>query len=108
MAIRTKAYRSKAGGNREVRAVRISEKNWEELAAYIDRNGGIANASAYVTKDGDLLNHTIRVYQQNPNTKWKGRGWRVARVGDWIVKNEEGEFSRVKDDVFEAEYALVK
>lgn len=108
MAIRTKEYRFKAGGNRRVRALRITEKNYVELSAYINRNGGESEALDLRLDNGDLVNQRIRIKQMNHMPKGSKRDWRLARVGDFIVKYEDGSFARVKDDVFEAEFVLTK
>lgn len=114
MAIKTTAYTVNGGGNKTVRAVRITEKNYAELVDYITRNGGTAVGSEFVTKSGDVLNHKIEIVQRNLGADGKVRkGVRVARPGDFIVReeigtNEKGKpiyaFSRVKEDVFEAGY----
>lgn len=116
MAIRTKKYRHKAGGTRHVRAVRITEKNLTELVAYINRNGGAATGHNGDTASGRPAR--IRIKQRNFGENWGKRDWRVARVGDFIVKHDfsdepvEGlpsiEFSRVKDDTFEDTFEEVK
>lgn len=108
MAIRTKEYRFKAGGNRRVRAIRITEKNFIEISSYINRNGGQAEALWLTLKSGDVANHRIRIKQMNHMPKGSKRDWRLARVGDFIVKYEDDSFARVKDDVFEAEFVLTK
>lgn len=102
MAIRTKEYRYKAGGNRRIRAIRITEKNISELVAFINRNGG--KASERELKNGGQPR--IDIYQVNHGPTHSRRGWRVAQLGDFIVKYENGTFARIKDDVFEAEFAL--
>lgn len=109
MAIRTKAYRGKGRGGIAVRAIRITESNFLELTNYIARNGGEAIASSYIAPNGDELNHKIRIRQEVPTkTRKSKRDWRVARPGDFIVKYEDGSFARVKDDIFEASFELVK
>lgn len=109
MAIRTKEYRFTAGGNRRVRAIRVTEKNLAELVAYVNRNGGEALGLADTHPEtGDVTNHKIRIKQMNHTASGSKRDWRVARVGDFIVKHENGEFERVKDDEFEAKFALTK
>lgn len=109
MAIRTKKYRFAAGGDRRVRAVRITEKNLPELVAYINRNGGAATGHQGNTRSGRPSR--IRIKQRNYGYTWGKKDWRVARVGDFIVRHDiqqEGfepiEFERIKDDIFEATF----
>lgn len=119
MAIRFKKYKFTVGGKHIFRAVRITEKNYLEIVNYVNRNGGQAEGSVFITKDGDELNHKIRVRQRNYGENWGKRDWRVARVGDFIVRYdfdadlqargfEPVEFARVKEDEFEASAVEVK
>lgn len=108
MAIRTRKYIHTAGGTREVRAIRITEKNYIEISNYINRNGGVAVASEYVSPDGDRYSHKIRIRQLNHLKNRTKRDWRVARPGDFIVRHDNGEFERVKEDVFEQHFELAK
>lgn len=113
MAIRTVGYRIK-GTERLVRAVRITEKNHTELAEYVCKNGGTALSSEFMTKDGDILDHKITIVQKNIGSNGKTKkAARVARLGDFIVREDDGvdakgkvkyAFSRVKEDVFESDY----
>ena len=109
MAIRFKKYKHKAGGDRTFRAIRITDRNLAELVAYICRNGG----SAFATSGEGGKPVRIRIKQRNYGHNWGKRDWRVAKVGDFIVRHdfEPGdldrvtksvEFERVNEDQFEA------
>lgn len=112
MAIRFKKYRHKAGGTRVFRALRITENNLSELVAYINKNGG----SAFVTSGAKNKAKRIRIKQRNFGENWGKRDWRVANVGDFIVRHdfpkEAGlppiEFERAREDDFEAAAELIK
>lgn len=114
MAIRFRKFRNPTGD--EVQAVRVTERNYRELAEYIVKNGGTADAEQFTTVDGDVLNQKIRLVQSNTFANgMSSRGSRVARVGDVIVRidvvnKETGkksyDFKRVKEDDFD-EYEAV-
>ncbi len=105
MAIRTKKYKNvdPTGEIRYVRAIEVKESNVEEIAAYINRNGGAATARGQRLFEGRLRPARIRLKQLNFGENWGKRDWRVATLGDWIVKNEGGEFFRMKPGVFHSE-----
>lgn len=115
MAIRFKKYRHKAGGDRTFGALRITENNMTELVAYINKNGG----SAFVTSGSKGKPKRIRIKQRNFGKNWGKIDWRVALVGDFILRHqfEAGElfrekksveFERVREDDFEAAAEAVK
>lgn len=117
MAIRTKEYRFTAGGSRRVRAIRITEKNLSELVAYIVRNGGAATGHNGDTASGRPAR--IRIKQRNYGHNWGKIDWRVAKIGDFIVRHDfkagehsrgtkSVEFERVKPAEFEATFELSK
>lgn len=81
MSIRFKKFRSEDGAF-ERQAIKITEKNIDEVVAYIQRNGG----SAFVTAGADGKPRRIRIKQRNFGRNWGKRDWRVAVVGDYIVK----------------------
>lgn len=118
MAIRTKKYQYTDGCTGDMRAVQITEKNLSEVVAYICRNGGAATGH-----NGDTASKRparIRLKQRNFGKNWGKRDWRVARLGDWIVRhnfpkkdfaeigNEPSEFERVPGNRFSDFFEEVK
>lgn len=97
--------------NDTVRAIRVTERNYESVAEWC---GGVAWAGVYKKADGELITvKTVRV--KTP------RGVRVARVGDFVIRNDEVKGKKLrnnhigksrwfvgKDDVFEAGFEEVK
>lgn len=81
MSIRFRKFRSEDGAF-ERQAIKITEKNIDEVVAYILRNGG----SAFVTQGAEGKPRRIRIKQRNFGRNWGKRDWRVATVGDYIVK----------------------
>lgn len=104
MAIRTKKYRS-VGGLLEVRAIKITEKNIEDLNEYILRNGGVATVR--LARPAIKRPARIRIKQHTAGKTWSKRDWRVALIGDYIVRHEDGEFARVKAGAFNALYTAI-
>lgn len=105
MAIRTKKYRYNAGGDRRVRAIQITEKNLTEIVAYISRNGGAA--TGHLGRPEFKRPARIRIKQRNYGETWGKVDWRVAEIGDYIVRYDfpKGEFYRDKGAI---EFARVK
>lgn len=102
MAIRLTKYNGKGAGKRPVRAVRVTERNFRELVAWLAKRGVHAVAQFRTNLEtGDESNHKIRIKQK---TGEKRRDYRVAVPGDFIVELSENEFARVKEDDFEASY----
>lgn len=115
MPIRFKKYRHKAGGDRTFGAIRITEANMAELVATINKRGG----SAFVTSGAKGKPKRIRIKQRNYGHNWGKVDWRVALVGDFIVRHDfkagelnrekaATEFERVREDDFEASAELLK
>ena len=50
--------------------------------------------------DGGTSNPTLKIQTLE--------GVMTAKVGDWIIKGDQGEFYPVKSDIFEDTYELVK
>lgn len=104
MAIRTKKYRH-LGTHQEVKAVQITLKNLTDLVAYICRNGGGATGhTGHVQFNRPAR---IRIKQRTFGHGWSKNDWRVAHVGDWIVRNENNTFERVKADDFDRRYVAI-
>jgi len=113
MAIRFKKYKAKGTGNDGLFAIRITDANIDEIAEYIKKNGG----SAFVTSGAEGKPRRLRIKQRNFGENWGKRDWRVAVVGDFVSRRDvepefrpvlgKLEFSRVKEDVFEATHHLV-
>lgn len=110
MAVRTKAVRDK-GSHKIVRSITITETNLKDIVEYITRNGGIA----FATSGAGDKPVRIRIKQRNYGENWGKRDWRVAAVGDSIVridfaKGEDhrekagAEFIRVKKANFDKEF----
>ncbi len=104
MAIRTKKYRH-LGTNQEVRATKITEKNFTDLVAYICRNGG--GATGHLARPQFKRPARIRIKQLTFGHGWSKNDWRVALLGDWIVRNENNTFERVKADDFDRRYVAI-
>ena len=102
MAIRTKKYWSSARLG-VYRAVQITHENLAEVVSYICRNGGIA------TGHGERPEYKrparIRIKQKTFGENWTKNDWRVALVGDFIVRDENDNFFRVKKVEFLRDYA---
>lgn len=121
MAIRFKKYKNKVGD--EVKALRITEKNVEELVAYIVNNGGKARDESKTyhsdaLKDGQYtaVKLALRQLVLHSASKRHYRAVRKAFGGDIIIRHEvenptpDGpryEFSRIKAKDFE-EYGVVR
>jgi len=101
MAIRTKKFQHRVTES-EVRAVKITEKNLEDVVDYILRNGGAANGR--LARPEFKRPARIRIKQWNHGRKWAKKDWRVALIGDWIVRYEDGTFARVKAGTFDLYY----
>lgn len=106
MAIRFRKYVNKVGD--EVRAIRITEKNVEELVSFISKNGQTALDETKVfyspdLKDGQYTAVKLALVQTNVSAKTgkKSKGVRKAFGGDVIVRNEDGSFSRIKSYDFD-------
>lgn len=120
MAIRFKKYKANTNaGEHIVKAIRITEKNVVELTNYICKNGGEAVAKIKISATGDESAYKIRLRQHNYGENWGKLDYRVAKVGDFIVRHDyfedeygrkkgDVEFERVKRDDFEATATLVK
>lgn len=102
MAIRTKKYWTSTQLG-VYRAVQITEKNLIDLVSYIVRNGGIA--TGHLERPEYKRPARIRIKQRNFGNHWGKIDWRVANVGDYIVRNENDEFFRVKAVDFLRDYA---
>lgn len=110
MAIRTKKFR-RIYTDQEVRAIQITTENLTDIVAYICRNGGAATGhlgrSYNVTRSGKAAHRPprIRIKQETHGIghygEWSKIDWRVAKLGDWIVRNADGSFERVKANEFE-------
>lgn len=110
MAVRTKRYQSR-GGNK-VRAIKVTERNYNDLPAWLDRNSKNLKAAPVavvnISETGDESNHRIRLHIA-------GKGIRVVRVGDYVfhVLNDDLSLSDpnlyiLKGDDFESKYAEIK
>lgn len=108
MVIRFKKYKDVDNGD-VIKAIRITEANVKELGYYINRQGGIC----LVTNSAGKKPYRIRVKQRNYGENWGKIDWRVANIGDYIIRHEfpngehhreKGalEFSRVRKSRFEA------
>lgn len=106
-------FRKYAGPNKSVvTAVRLTEKNVEEVVAYINKNKGTAIDETQTfydpnLKDGQYTAVKIAVVQKNVSEKTGkvSKGTRKAFGGDLIVRTEVElptgktgyEFSRIRD-----------
>lgn len=102
MAIRTKKFVSDSG---EVRAIKITEKNLEDIVEYILRNGGAANGR--LARPAFKRPARIRIKQWTHGETWSKKDWRVAVAGDWIVRYQDGTFARIKAVDFPRIYTAV-
>lgn len=104
MAIRTKKYWTSARLGL-YRAVQITDNNLADVVSYICRNGGIATGH----NDRPEFNRParIRIKQKTYGKNWYKLDWRVARVGDFIVRDENDNFFRVKQAEFLSDYRLL-
>ena len=114
-------FRKYAGPNKSVvTAVRLTEKNVEEVVAYIAKNKGTAVDETRTfyspdLKDGQYTAVKIALVQKNVDAKGKvKKGTRKAFGGDLIVRTEVElptgktgyEFSRIRDAGIDG-YSLV-
>jgi len=97
MAIRMKTFVTPDG--EYFRAIKITEKNLTELVAHIVRHGGAA--TGHLARPEFKRPARIRIKQRNFGNHWGKVDWRVAKIGDWIVRTEKNEFLRVKQQEFE-------
>ncbi|AWN03418.1 hypothetical protein PBI_COUNT_97 [Microbacterium phage Count] len=102
MAIRTKKYWTSAQLG-VYRAVQITEKNLAEVVSYISRNGGIA--TGHNARPEFKRPARIRIKQLTFGKNWSKNDWRVAAIGDFIVRDENDNFFRVKQADFFRDYA---
>ena len=82
-----------------IMAVKITLKNIPELVAHICTRGGAATGHVGDTKSGHKAR--IRLKQHTFGKGWTKRDWRVARVGDYIVRTKDGDYRRIKGGAFE-------
>ena len=118
MAIRTKKYRLKDDRTRQMRAIQITEKNLAEVVAYICRHGGAA--TGHLGNTASNRPARIRIKQRNYGKNWGKRDWRVAKLGDWIVRHDfpkkefaqigfdPAEFERIPEWAFPGHYEEIK
>lgn len=106
MAVSHKKFRNADG--KEVRAIRVTERNYSNVGNWVDETKTTYDtkviSKVHVDKSGDLSDHRISLRVPN-------QGIRVARVGDWIVRDAKegvGIYFRVAKDEFEKEFKLVK
>lgn len=94
-----------------VRAVKITEKNFDALGPWLNRSGATAIAMDRVAPNGDIIDQKIELVQDNFSMKdgklKNRRAVRVARIGDWLVRYENGRFGRIKADDFARDFTLV-
>lgn len=108
MTIRTKKFR-RIYTDQEVRAIQVTMNNLTDLVAYICRNGGAA--TGHIGRPEFNRPPRIRIKQETSGLgrecrRWVKQDWRVARLGDWIVKDvQTGTFERIKAADFERDYA---
>jgi hypothetical protein len=114
MAVRPKRYISQGG--RVVSAVKLTEANYNDAADWANNNSVNLTAGTEsivkLSATGDESNHRVRL-------RIKGKGIRVARVGDYIAyvvaDNGKGRFIPVdkhvfilKGKIFEDKYTEIK
>lgn len=87
MAVKTKKYKH---GKEEVRVVKVSVKNLVSVANWVKDGTAVYNVAA----GGEETNHRVRVHTP--------KGFRVAKVGDYVLKTEGGDFLVVKAPDFES------
>lgn len=104
MAIRTKKYRLRLSPE-EVRAVQITAKNLTDLVDHICRNGG--GATGHLGRPEYNRPARIRIKQRTYGRTWSKLDWRVALVGDYIVRYDDDTFARVKAVDFLANYTAI-
>jgi hypothetical protein len=104
MAIRTKKYTT-VEGIIEVRAVQITAKNLAAVVQYIRNNGG--GATGHLGRAEYNRPARIRIKQRTYGTTWSKLDWRVAKIGDYIVRYSDNEFARVKAVDFVRDYTEV-
>ena len=71
--------------------------------SYIVRNGGIA--TDHNGRPEFKRPARIRIKQLTYGKNWSKNDWRVAHVGDYIVRDENDNFFRVKQVDFLRDYA---
>lgn len=105
MSIRFRKYNFKSNEylGHHVMAIKVTLKNIPELVAHICTRGGAATGHVGNTPSGHKAR--IRLKQFTNGVTWHKWDWRVARVGDYIVRNSDGSYSRIKAAKFEDEYA---
>jgi polyisoprenoid-binding protein YceI len=66
--------------NELVRAVQVTERNYITVKDWAGEFTQVEAKIDVSQKDGDVSNHRVKV--KTP------KGWRVAKVGDWLVKHQ--------------------
>lgn len=100
MAIKTQKYKaiSKASGQK-IRAVRVTERNYLELAKWAGKAPNIISATNLekIVDGHDITDQRVRLHVA-------GLGVRVVRVGDYIFKNVTDE-GKVTSEAYPAKAA---
>lgn len=104
MAIRTKKYFSNITG-RVVRVAKITDTNLTDLVAYICRNGG--GATGHFARPEFNRPARIRIKQITQGLTWSKMDWRVAHIGDYIIRYENDTYIRVKAVDFPIFYTAI-
>jgi aryl-alcohol dehydrogenase-like predicted oxidoreductase len=104
MSIHTRKYKS-INRDEVARVVQIKEENLLGIVAYICRNGGAAtghNARPQFNRPA-----RIRIKQLTQGKTWSKFDWRVALIGDYIIRYQDDTFERVKAADFNKLFTLV-
>lgn len=104
MAIQPKKYKT-LGAGFEVKVVKITIKNLTDLVAYICRNGGAA--TGHIGRPEYNRPARIRIKQQTYGNGWSKKDWRVANLGDYIIRWENGDFERIKAADFDNHFVAI-
>lgn len=90
MAIKTRKIISSIA-DQNLRGVRITVKNYCEVQEFI---GGNTVAISSIDAEGISSDHRIKLFTD------RGDRVRLAKVGDVIIKLDNGKFGVIKKDVF--------
>lgn len=107
MAIRTKAYRD-TSTNEVLRGVIVNEKNVDEIVGWINRNGGAATGRGERVYEGRRRPARVRLKQRNFGKNWGKRDWRVAALGDLVIKIDFKKDERYEGSPAGSEFVRIK
>ena len=87
----------------DIEAMQYTENNTREILEWINENNKYENKN----KDIDFLIEEIESFKRFDLDVY-GKTLVTVELGDYVVKGQDGEFYKVKKDVFESTYEEVR